>query len=1447
MAILLQGWQLGWLAAGPAPPVSPSSSYWELLNNPEQESTIFGNRARSAMDSNVLRRKGHLKEQDYLIDYMRRMHETHTCEEVMLKMERWIAEHRQDPRRSRLRRLVPQLGNFFTSLRLVDAFREYDAVFALSSPPPFPPSPLLILAPPPACQVHASADAMKLITFDADGTLYADGSHFQQDNAMIAHIINLMRCNVHVGIVTAAGYPGEAHKFESRLAGLLETFRKLRLPAEIINRFHVMGGECNYLLRVTADTKSLEFVPEPQWQTPPMQCWKEEDIQAMLDGAEALLVESAQRLNLPISLIRKNRSVGIVPQTATIYEVLEDIALTVQNQLVSRIPFCAFNGGNDVFVDAGNKSLGLQAMMAFTGAMPHETLHVGDRFTLSGNDTATRDVCSVLWVANPEETGFFIRMLLKDIRRSRWQPYIDLECSSECGLVTELLHDSSFELGALAALWPSEEPLLTVSSTATLVAVGSGGGSSSGLQSLAAVAGADEMPAARPGTWQWSDIVEATYTGITGGQLGAATHALCISASTTEDVVLFHTGHTGQGVPGLGVADTRVSMGLSYLALITIVLIIQCRMPAEGKLRRFHQQLVEAVKHLGPQFARIPVQRSPRFAEGTQEPRPLPGLLFPNLGAGVEPLHITQKAVELQSRVALQLSLKRIRLLSRLDTMELARQLGAAPLLVLSLSSPASPGHNPDLLPLTQAYQQLGAAVRASFPHLQLLACADLGTLPVMDGWELQAQLDPDTTARLGEALDTYQGKPLSVVLGQPHRLQGTGARPGDSVLAGLMAAARSLVLERHCDRPACSPARLPTTLSALLPAWCLPAQVTMVSSQGLLLPAQKPSQPWGKHHSLIVYSATHQPLETPAAQLHHLLRQHQGSLCAKDWQLLSSPDDSGQVESSASCNDAACTHLILKLVNQGHMKQAVTVTIQHTVPPPAPSWWSQTPHPPRLLLAGSEATTWAVKGPDDAGPTFEHPSNQLFQAQPAQLTVVPTVSDNTHVSLIVQLLPHSFTVAHLHLAQEPHDPLPRIRTCLPQQDHCRNVGIMQAPAVLFVIVQKGSYALGLEQGLPQGARYTRDGVRALLLLVGCKPVHAHKVVKRLFRTLSASVPALSKAPQRREDPALASWAAWPTGQGSDVCVSLPRPAFFELLCTCLAEYKYRMTPASEELKAACSLVERRRCMVVLLCGTSGSGKSTLASILASRLGISTVLSTDSVRHMLRTFYSEQQAPALWVSTYQAGEALLAASAATTPHPHPPSTGPPLADQQPAGPGTQQPERQPCGQQHTAQQAAVVPAEEVAGASGEEAEAGTSGVGAAGAGVGAVAAGAGPGSAAGLRAAGSGAVGAAGAKAAGAGAGAAGAGAGAGGVEREACLQGYKAQCEPVMAQLDALITVHEARRESLIIEGVHLHTGLVLKLMQRHPSLVPFCLFIKSPAKHCERMAVRAKYMTLV
>lgn len=66
-----------------------------------------------------------------------------------------------------------------------------------------------------------------------------------------------------------------------------------------------------------------------------------------------------------------------------------------------------------------------------------------------------------------------------------------------------------------------------------------------------------------------------------------------------------------------------------------------------------------------------------------------------------------------------------------------------------------------------------------------------------------------------------------------------------------------------------------------------------------------------------------------------------------------------------------------------------------------------------------------------------------------------------------------------------------------------------------------------------------------------------------------------------------------------------------------------------------CSIREQQRSVTVLLAGTSGTGKSTLAGLLAARLGISTVLSTDSVRHMLRSFTPQAANPVLWASTYE--------------------------------------------------------------------------------------------------------------------------------------------------------------------------------------------------------------------
>ncbi len=51
-----------------------------------------------------------------------------------------------------------------------------------------------------------------------------------------------------------------------------------------------MGGECNYLLRVTRDAeKRLEFVPDEHWKSRAMMSWSEEAIQSMLTSAEGVL------------------------------------------------------------------------------------------------------------------------------------------------------------------------------------------------------------------------------------------------------------------------------------------------------------------------------------------------------------------------------------------------------------------------------------------------------------------------------------------------------------------------------------------------------------------------------------------------------------------------------------------------------------------------------------------------------------------------------------------------------------------------------------------------------------------------------------------------------------------------------------------------------------------------------------------------------------------------------------------------------------------------------------------------------------------------------------------------------------------------------------------------------------------------------------------------------
>jgi 2-phosphoglycerate kinase len=72
------------------------------------------------------------------------------------------------------------------------------------------------------------------------------------------------------------------------------------------------------------------------------------------------------------------------------------------------------------------------------------------------------------------------------------------------------------------------------------------------------------------------------------------------------------------------------------------------------------------------------------------------------------------------------------------------------------------------------------------------------------------------------------------------------------------------------------------------------------------------------------------------------------------------------------------------------------------------------------------------------------------------------------------------------------------------------------------------------------------------------------------------------------------------------------------MTCLAAAAAEQQARLSVRDVYLAASVVEKRRSIVVLICGTAGTGKSTLASLLGQRLGITTVLSTDSIRNMLR-------------------------------------------------------------------------------------------------------------------------------------------------------------------------------------------------------------------------------------
>lgn len=335
--------------------------------------------------------------------------------------------------------LVPSISTFFTPLALEEAFVRQDNARAISSRRFVAPSfndirlilntaQLLSLVRPrsgPRGTTNSTPlqSQLKLLTFDGDVTLYEDGASLEsaESNPVISRLLHFLSRDVRIAIVTAAGYTQPQHYFH-RLSGLLVAVREsTTLTAKQKSNLVVMGGESNYLL-VFDDTAEhcLRYTHRRNWILDVMYTWTEEAIQSLLDVAEAAFESCIKTLHLHAKVLRKERAVGIYAADQSIRmnrEQLEETVLVVQQVVESsltatpkpahsHIPFTVFNGGADVFLDIGDKSLGVQACQRwFGGIEPSSTLHVGDQFLSGGgNDFKARSACCCAWIASPTET-----------------------------------------------------------------------------------------------------------------------------------------------------------------------------------------------------------------------------------------------------------------------------------------------------------------------------------------------------------------------------------------------------------------------------------------------------------------------------------------------------------------------------------------------------------------------------------------------------------------------------------------------------------------------------------------------------------------------------------------------------------------------------------------------------------------------------------------------------------------------------------------------------------------------------------------------------------------------------------------------------------------------------------------------------------------------------------
>lgn len=348
--------------------------------------------------------------------------------------EECISEIREKgPIGSRLKDLVPTVGTFHTHLPLRRAFGIYDAKYFVTKRRQIPPTFNEIRHILNIAQVLAINKDLKLISFDGDNTLYKDGGNFPSDNHNLSwSICSLMRKGVNCALITAAGYGYDGKKYAVRLQGLLHKFISEKLSSEEISSFFVFGGECNYLLRCALNEDGTEVVlvpvPEELWQAdhlpgPKPSKFPQEQVKMILDIAEKTMNLTCDEMHLRARVLRKERAVGMFPggdEFAKIHpkghgskklkrEALDEVVLRIMDELRTAnppitIPFCAFNGGRDAWIDIGNKKVGVECLQAFLNIPPNQCIHVGDQFLTTGNDIAARFVAPCVWIISPSET-----------------------------------------------------------------------------------------------------------------------------------------------------------------------------------------------------------------------------------------------------------------------------------------------------------------------------------------------------------------------------------------------------------------------------------------------------------------------------------------------------------------------------------------------------------------------------------------------------------------------------------------------------------------------------------------------------------------------------------------------------------------------------------------------------------------------------------------------------------------------------------------------------------------------------------------------------------------------------------------------------------------------------------------------------------------------------------